>query len=466
MAILEKVGIKLHHSEICSILQENGIKVKDRIAYFTEEQVMAWVGKAPGKFTVYARNSEHDALIGGEQPQYVGGYGCSAIIDAAGNRRVATLSDYIRLIKLVQQCDGFRLNGGILVQPIELPAAQTHAAMTYTTMLFSDKCIMGQPGPVEAVEKIMAMAAMAFGGREALMQKPRILTLVNPLSPMQIDRIALDTIKVHAEYGQPLVITAGVMSGTTAPITPAGALSMSNAEALAAIAITQMLREGTPVVMGVVVVPADMRSGGLNLGAPAYAICIRYAKALADMYGIPCRCGGCGSDANGLTAQSGYESMINMFVSLQEKVDLIIHSAGILNSYSGMSFEKFITDLEVVSIIEHHFADITVNDNTLALPVIVETGHGGEFLTHSHTLAQCRNVPWTGLIDATGPIKSGENAQEAYLAKVNRTLERIMTDYRQPELEPDLQTSLESFLIEIGVDAKYLNMIKEAAERS
>ena len=55
MAILEKVGIKLHHSEICSILQENGIKVKDRIAYFTEEQVMAWVGKAPAKFTVHAQ---------------------------------------------------------------------------------------------------------------------------------------------------------------------------------------------------------------------------------------------------------------------------------------------------------------------------------------------------------------------------------------------------------------------------
>ena len=84
MAILEKVGIKLHHSAICSILQENGIQVKHQIAYFTEEQVMSWVGKAPGKFTVHARNPEHDALIGGGQPQYAGGYGCSAITDAAG----------------------------------------------------------------------------------------------------------------------------------------------------------------------------------------------------------------------------------------------------------------------------------------------------------------------------------------------------------------------------------------------
>lgn len=127
MAILQKVGIKLHHSAICSILQENGIKVKDQIAYFTEEQVMSWVGKAPGKFTVHARNPQHDALIGGGQPQYAGGYGCSAITDAAGNRREATLSDYIRFIKLVQQCDGFRLNGGILVQPTEIPVAQTHS---------------------------------------------------------------------------------------------------------------------------------------------------------------------------------------------------------------------------------------------------------------------------------------------------------------------------------------------------
>jgi len=466
MAILEKVGIKLHHSAICSTLQENGIKVKNQIAYFTEEQVMAWVGKAPGKFTVHARNPKHDALIGGGQPQYAGGYGSSAITDAAGNRREATLSDYIRFLKLVQQCDGFRLNGGILVQPTEIPAAQAHAAMAYATMLFSDKCIMGQPGPAEAVETIMAMATMAFGGRKALMQKPRVLTLVNTLSPLQIDRTALDTIKVHAEYGQPLIITAGVMSGTTAPITPAGALSMGNAEVLAAIAISQMLREGTPVVMGIAVVPADMRTGGLNLGAPAHAICIRYAKALAEMYGIPCRCGGSGSDANGLTAQSGYESMLNMFVSLREKVDLIIHSAGILSSYSGMSFEKFITDLNVISLVEHYHADIVVDDNALALPVIIETGHGGQFLTHSHTLVHCRSVPWTSVLAGTGHSKGGENAQEAYVARVNRALERFLSTYSKPELDPALRTALESFLIKSGVDVNLLNMLREAAARS
>jgi len=466
MAILEKVGIKLHHSEICSTLKENGIKVKDRIAFFTEEQVMTWVNKAPAKFTLHARNPQQDALIGGGQPQYVGGYGSAAIIDAAGNRRDATLSDYIRFIKLVQQCDGFRLNGGILVQPTEIPAAQTHAAMTYATMLYSDKCILGQPGPAKAVETIMAMAAMVFGGRKALMQQPRVLTLVNTLSPLQIDQVALDTIKIHAEYGQPLIISAGVMSGTTAPITLAGSLAMGNAEVLAAIAITQMLREGTPVVMGIAVVPADMRTGGLNLGAPATATCIRYVKALTAMYGIPCRCGGSGSDADGLTAQSGYESMMNMFVTLQEKVDLIIHSAGMLSSYSAMSFEKFITDLNAIRLIEHYQADIAVDDNALALPVIIETGHGGQYLTHSHTLDHCRSVPWNSVLDGIGHRKDAENVQKAYLANVNSALERILSTYSQPELDAGLRTDLESFLIKSGVEAKVLDMLRTAEARS
>ena len=147
-------------------------------------------------------------------------------------------------------------------------------------------------------------------------------------------------------------------------------------------------------------------------------------------------------------------------------MDLIIHSAGMLSSYSGMSFEKFITDLNVISLIEHYRADIAVDDNTLALPVIIETGHGGQFLTHSHTLDHCRSVPWTSVLAGAGHQKDAENAQEAYLAKVNRALERILSTYTQPELDPDLRTALESFLIKSGVEAKLLDMLGGAAQRS
>ena len=137
-----------------------------------------------------------------------------------------------------------------------------------------------------------------------------------------------------------------------------------------------------------------------------------------------------------------------------------------LSSYSGISYQKFITDLEVIRLIERHLADIAVDDNALALSAIIETGHGGEFLTHSHTLDQCRTVPWASVMAVPGDPKIGENAQEAYLTKVNITLNRILATYRRPVLEPKLQTALENFLVETGMDAKQLSMLKEAAVRS
>ena len=46
------MGIKLHLAEICSILQEKGIKVNGRVAYFTEEQAMSWLGRVRRMFMV------------------------------------------------------------------------------------------------------------------------------------------------------------------------------------------------------------------------------------------------------------------------------------------------------------------------------------------------------------------------------------------------------------------------------
>jgi len=462
MAILEKAGIRIDHPEICTLLRKCGVRVDNRVAYWVEHQIMSWVGKAPAAFTLHARNPVHDAVIGAGQPQYAPGYGCAEVADAAGRRRSATLEDYLRFVQLVQQSEGFRINGGILVQPAELPGAQTHAAMAYAALLFSDKCLMGQPGHAEAVEKIMTMAAMVFGGRQALLEKPAVLTLVNTHTPLQLDHTTLDTIRIHAGYGQPLLIAAGLMSGTTAPITPAGSLALGNAEVLAAIAVSQMLREGTPVVMGLIVSPADMRTGDVRLGVPNHTACIRYTRALADLYGLPCRCGGCLTDAGGLTHQSGYESMLNILATLQARVDLIIHSAGILSSFKAMSFEKFVADLEVIRIAERHLAELPIGDDALALAVIEEVGPGGEFLTHPHTLARCRSVPYTSLLKSARN-RPAADAQEAYRARVESALENMLSTYRQPDLPPSLRADLESYLIAEGVDSTHLKKFADGA---
>ena len=83
---------------------------------------------------------------------------------------------------------------------------------------------------------------MALFGIEDLLQKPRVITLVSTLTPLQIDEAALNTLLTYAQYNQPVMVTPTVMAGTTGPITLAGTMALANAEALAGIALVQMER--------------------------------------------------------------------------------------------------------------------------------------------------------------------------------------------------------------------------------
>jgi trimethylamine--corrinoid protein Co-methyltransferase len=459
MAILKEVGVKIHLPETCRLLKKHGIRMDQEVAYFDEDQLMHWVRKAPAQFTLHARNPDHNAHIGGGQPQYAAGYGCAEVIDA-NTRRSATLTDYIRFAQLVHQIPLFNLNGGILVQPTELTAGQARLAMTYATLLYSDKCIMGQPGPAESVEQIMAMVSIVFGGRKSLKAYPRVLSLINTLSPLQLDRVALESIRVYAAHGQALLISAGVMSGATGPITLAGSLALGTAEVLVAIAISQMIREGTPAVMGLVISPADMLTGEVRLGVPVHAASCRFIKSLAGFYELPCRCGGSVTDASGLTCQSGYESMLNMLAARQAGVDLILHSAGILASFRAMSFEKFAADIEVIHLVDQYIQSIPVNDDTLAFKAIGDVGLAGQFLTHRHTLSKCRSVPFRSMLPNLPRTAADASANHRFRARLSASLEGNLSKYRRPDLPPTVLSDLESYAVVEGCDNSLIKAIK------
>ena len=64
-----------------------------------------------------------------------------------------------------------------------------------------------------------------------------------------------------SSHGQAVCITPFTLSGAMSPVTIAGALAQQNAEALAVIAFTQMVRAGAPVIYGGFTSNVDMRSG-------------------------------------------------------------------------------------------------------------------------------------------------------------------------------------------------------------
>ena len=456
MRILEKTGMKFHHPQAVEILKEHGIRVENNIAYFTENQVMDWIKKAPEQFTLYGKNEKYNVIIGGDNVVLAPGYGAPFIAEASGERRKASVQDFITICKLFEQKEAFRVNGGVLVQPEDIAPEYALEVMYYISLLYSDKCIMTGAGVKEEMESLMEMAGTVFGGAEALKEKPRMLTLVNTNTPLQLDKNMTETLFIYAKYRQPLVIASLAQAGLTSPLTLAGTIAVANAEVLGGIAIAQMVSPGTPVIYGAQSTTADVRNGATAIGSAEGALCCEYGALLAKMYGLPCRGGGALTDAKTVNAQAGYESLLSMMVCQQNHVNFVLHSAGILDSYASMSYEKIIMDFEVIDYLERYRNGFEVNEETVPEDLIHEVGQNGQYLTAEHTFQFCRKEALIPRISCRGEVEYPENQLELNIeAEKNRLLE----SYKKPFLDRNVQEELIQILIRRGVDRQFLMTI-------
>jgi len=449
MWVLENVGIEIHHEDIIELLKKHGVRTDGSKAFFTEAQVMEWVGKAPSSFTLYARNENHNMLIGGGAINYVPAEsGFPFITDYTGKERPALMSDYVDFIKLVQQIPFFHIAGGVMVTPNDLPTKEVFPTLLLSLMVHSDKCIFGGMGGTEETQRVMDMFTILFGA-EDLKQHPRAITIISSASPLSFAREMLDTLISYVQHGQAVVISPAVMAGTTGPVTMAGTMVVSNAESLIGVVIAQMLTEGTPVVYGSATSGSDMRDGTFCIGSPESTQAIRLAKQLATFYGLPCRAGGALTDNRCHTMQTGAESMATLLVSVQSNVDFMIHSAGVLGGYRSLSYEKFLADVEMIGMVEHITKELLVDDDSLALDVIQKVGPGKEFMSAKHTMKNFRKAHWHPQVSLRGNFDSS-SGDHLYQKALQDRKDSLLNSYIYPDLDQKIIKELSGYLTDHG----------------
>lgn len=449
--ILSEIGIRIMSRPFLDRLCEKGLSVKADRVVFSVDQVDGLLAMAPKRFTLHGIHAVHDIIMGDGTSHISAGYGCASVMDPDGNIRNAIFQDHVDLVKLVHASDLFHINGGILAQPSDVAPDISHLAMIYAALKYSDKCIFGIPGPRQHMEDILALAAIRTGGKAAFTQTPRVLTMISPVSPLQVDEIGLESLDAAGRYRQPVILSPGVAAGTTGPIDLAGNVALATAEALGLICMAQALNPGTPVIFGLQCYGSDMKTGSISIGSPAYALQARYCAALARYYRLPSRAGGAVNDAKSLSAQAGYESMLSMFTALQNRVSLVVHGAGILDSFAAVSFEKFIMDLEIIQMVQSYMDDMTVDDTTLNFDLIQSVGPGGLFLTTMDTMKKCRTHAWNPKVALRGHLM-GMSPHEKLLSNIRKVREQMLARYSTPAIEPEILDAMDAFMRSRGVD--------------
>jgi trimethylamine--corrinoid protein Co-methyltransferase len=238
-----------------------------------------------------------------------------------------------------------------------------------------------------------------------------------------------------------------VIAGATGPTTLAGTLALQNAEILAGIALTQLVRAGTPVVFSGSSSNADMRSGGLSIGSPEMAINTAATAQMGRFYNLPVRGGGAISDAKLPDAQAAFESMMSLLMAQVSGINFVLHSAGILESYSCMSYEKFVIDDEICGMVKRIKKAYAVNADTLALDVIKAVGPGGHYLDQDHTFEHFRSEFYQPMISNRDNFDNWQAGGEQQIQeKANQKVKQILADFNTPDLPADADKDLKHFI--------------------
>jgi trimethylamine--corrinoid protein Co-methyltransferase len=448
LQVLETVGVDFGYEPAVAVFKKAGVRVEGQRVYLSPKMVMDQVAKAPSQYTLQARNPEKNVTIGGDNIAFIPCYGPPFVHDLDRGRRESTLEDYTNFVKLSHASRSMDIIGGIMAEPNDIPHVRRNAEMMLASMRFSDKPFMGGAIGAEAARETIEMTAILFGcSEEALAEKMPMISILCTRTPLAYDDRMLGAIMEYAKAGMPQLISSLSIAGATAPVTMEGTLVVQNAEVLAGIVLTQLIREGTPVVFSGSSSAAAMRYGTLSIGAPEMAVNTAATAQMARFYGIPSRGGGAITDSKLPDAQAGMESMMSQLMATLSGVHFVLHSAGILEGYMAASYEKFIIDDEIGGMCKRIKRGEAINAQTLALDVIAQVGPGGEYLTNMHTFQNFRKSLYTPIMEQKESFAGWQEKGGESIDKVaNRKWKAILEAYQEPAMPAETLRGLERYI--------------------
>ena len=401
---------------------------------------------APSQYTQCARNPERNVVVGGKNLVLAPVYGPPFVRDAEGGRRYATMTDFEKFVKLGYMSKWLHHSGGTVCEPTDVPVNKRHLDMLLAHMTLSDKPFMGSVTEPSRAQDSIDMCNILFG-EEFVQQNTVMTSLININSPMTFDSIMMGALEVFAENNQASIISPFIVGGAMAPVSVAGTLTQVLAEVLAGVAYSQIVRPGSPVVMGTMVTSIDMNSGAPTFGTPETSHITYGAGQLARRLGLPYRSAGsfCGSKLP--DAQAAYETANSLNMGLLSGVNFMLHSCGWLEGGLVASFEKFVMDADQLGTLHHFAAGVDMSENAQAMGAIAEVGPGGHYLGCQHTQDNFKTAFWrSDLLDYKPYETWEEEGARDTQALASLRVQKMIETYQQPALDPEIEARLRAYV--------------------
>jgi trimethylamine--corrinoid protein Co-methyltransferase len=446
MDILENVGVQFRDDIALADWKAAGAKVEGEMVYLDRYLVRELIATIPETFTYQARNPANSLSFGSDHGMFIPMTGAPFLRDLDDVRRNPTLDDLANFHKLSHMLPALHSSAHHIVEPYDHPISQRHLRITYSSMKHSDKTFMGMTTSPKNAEDVMDMCAILFGD-DYIDTHPVVTGNCNGNSPLVWDETMLGALRAFCKRNQPILCSPFVLGGANTPASVPATVAQLNAEALSALAYTQVVRKGAPAIYGHYLSTVSMKSGAPMAGTPEISLMNFMIGQMARFYGVPWRTSNTLGGAKTFDAQAGYESAMTMNAVLMAGANYMWHSAGWNEAGMHCSTAKFIVDAEMCEMGYRMAQGVNWDDFDAALSAVPDIGPGGHYLGHPHTLEHFQEAFFMPEMFDNNSIEQwqAEGGVEINERALNKA-RAMLNEYEEPKLDDGVNEALLDYI--------------------
>ena len=445
--IIEEIGLEFRDDpEAIRIWKNAGADVNDTRIRADASWIRELCGKAPSEFRQVSRNPARSVAIGGAAQVFAPIYGAPFVRDMERGRRYGDMDSFEKLVKLAYMHPNLHHTGLVVCEPCDAPVSHRHLDMVYLHMTRSDKPHLGAITEMSRARDSVEMAKILHGS-EFLEENCVIMGNVNTNSPLLVDKVVTQAIRVYCGHGQGIVVVPFILSGAMGPVSTAASVTQAMAEAMMCCAFSQLVREGAPFVLGNFLSSMSLKSGSPTFGMPEPVVSNYAVGQMARRLGLPLRCGGALTGSKIEDAQAAYESADSMHSTVMAGANFVLHSAGWLEGGLCTGFEKLVMDADRLGGYRKMLGGLAVGEEDLARDAYREVEPAGHFLGCGHTMRNYATAFYEPALSDSENVESWEEAGSMDMrTRAFMKWNSMLAEYQKPDIDQAVDEALQDYV--------------------
>ena len=444
--IMAETGMDIRGARLRERLLEHGLKTdaNGKRVLFPADVVERAIASAPESFTLYDRDGEPHAELGGYHVNFVPGSSGLKILDhRTGQTRLSDSRDFVEYVRLADGLENIGYLATAFSTNKDIEPQVSDAWRLYMSLVTSKRSVASGAFSEHGVPRMAEMLRLFRSDDSELIQKPLSIFTITATGNFRYGEDSCQNMLDCVEAGIPIEVVPVTLMGLIAPVTLVGALVFHCVDVLTGLTMAQIIRPGHPVLFGGAPATFHMKAASSPMAAiEAQRLDCAYV-AIAKSLGLPSQSYMALSDGKVLDAQAGGETFSSALLAALAGVNSVA-GPGMLDFVLTFSLPKLVIDNEFCGQALHFVRDTGVLEDLPTAQLVADLMREDHLITSPNALKY-----WPQELYMTDPVLDRMNRDswaEAGSRELNdRACEQVeirLANYQPFETDPAIDAEM------------------------